>query len=203
VEIRIREARDFDILSSYPKSWRPDTCECTSGSRGAVRYRKDFQMTGFRLQSFRWPCQIVLALVFVFAFVPFSQSAAQPAAVIPQLLLGLPSVGDASGSIVVTGTGFTAGGDVFIGLYDQWGTQLYDPRWVVASQAVSGANGSADPANGYVRGGVISASFFIACQTGVMVRAHDGTTGVWTDVLDVDIVQSGCIDPRDDRRTPD
>jgi hypothetical protein len=36
-----------------------------------------------------------------------------------------------------------------------------------------------------------------------MVRAHDRTTGIWTDVLDIDILESGCVDPRDDRRTPD
>jgi hypothetical protein len=133
---------------------------------------------------------MVLALVVLFAFVPFSQSSAQPAAVSPQLLLGLPSADDASGSIVVTGTGFTVGGDVFIGLYDQWGKQVYEPRWVVAGA------GSVDE-------GDFSESFVIACRSGVMVRAHDRTSGIWTDVLDVDIVKSGCVEPRDDRRTPD
>jgi hypothetical protein len=190
VVTRIREAHDFDILSSYPKSWRPDTCECTNGSRDAVRYRKDFQMTRSNFRRFRSQCQLVLALIVLFAFVPFAQSAAQSAGVQPILALGPVTDLDTPGSIRVTGSGFTAGGDVFIGLYDQWGKQLYEPRWVAAG---AGSAGEGD----------FSESFDIACRSGVMVRAHDRTTGIWTDVLDIDILESGCVDPRDDRRTPD
>jgi hypothetical protein len=147
--------------------------------------------------------QLVLALVLLLAFVPFSQSAAQPATVRPLLIIGSVSALDAPGSILVSGAGFTAGGDVFIGLYDQWGKYVQESRWVVASQPTYGLDGSIDPAAGYVSGGLVNETFAIDCRSGVMVRAHDRSSGIWTEVLDVDVFTSDCVAPRDDdRRTP-
>jgi hypothetical protein len=107
-------------------------------------------------------------------------------------------------TILVSGSGFTAGGDVFIGLYDQWGKQVHETRWVVASQSTYGLDGSLDPAAGYVSGGWINEVFAIDCRSDIMIRAHDRASESWTDVLDVEVYASGCVASRDDtRRTPD
>jgi hypothetical protein len=63
------------------------------------------------------------------------------------------------GVITVTGQDFTPGGQVYIALYDRWGVQLYETRWITASDEMFGLNGSRDPALGYVRGGTISEVF--------------------------------------------
>lgn len=63
------------------------------------------------------------------------------------------------GSVIVTGHGFTPGGEVYIALYDQWGMQLHETRWINASRTVYGPNGSRDPANGYDRGGTVNETF--------------------------------------------
>lgn len=39
------------------------------------------------------------------------------------------------GTIMVSGTGFTLGGLVFIAIHDQWGTTEHETRWVTASQS--------------------------------------------------------------------
>lgn len=68
-------------------------------------------------------------------------------------------------SLNVTGNGFTAGGIVFIALYDQWGRTLEETRWTTASTATYGANGSMDPVQGYATGGSITEVFELFRET--------------------------------------
>lgn len=69
------------------------------------------------------------------------------------------SASTSPGSVVVTGEHFTPGGEVYVAIFDQWGTQLYEARWIDASIPVYGPNGSQDPAHGYSKGGDISQVF--------------------------------------------
>jgi hypothetical protein len=65
----------------------------------------------------------------------------------------------AAGTALLTGQHFTPGGEVYFALYDQWGLELHETRWVTASVTVYGANGSIDPASGYLQGGTLSELF--------------------------------------------
>jgi hypothetical protein len=161
-------------------------------------------MTRFHVRRFVSRCQAILALTLLFAVVAFSLAAAQVVPQRPLLTIDAAPSLEFPGSILVSGSGFTAGGDVFIGLYDQWGKQAYETRWVVASQPTYGLDGSLDPAAGYVSGGWVNEVFAIDCRSGIMIRAHDRASGIWTDVLDIEVYTSNCVPPRDDdRRTPD
>ena len=94
-------------------------------------------------------------------------------------------------TIVVTGQGFSPGSDVFVALYDRWGARLYETRWVLASETVSGPDGSFDPATVYEEGGVMFVSFEHMGFDAVMVRAYDQGTDSWSNLLDVDSSCSG------------
>jgi len=61
--------------------------------------------------------------------------------------------------VTVAGAGFTHGGLVYIALYDQWGVTLQETRWTTASPEIFGPNGSMDPAQGYIAGGLVSEGF--------------------------------------------
>jgi hypothetical protein len=61
-----------------------------------------------------------------------------------------------SSVLTVRGDGFSPGGLVYLAVYDRWGAEVHDHRWTVASTAHFGPNGSADPAQGYVRAGAIT-----------------------------------------------
>ena len=130
------------------------------------------------------------------------------------LLVSASSAAQRPGAVMVTGRDFTAGNDVYVAFYDAWGRQRYETRWVVASQAVYGPNGSEDPANGFSSGGTISETFGASeviygpngsqdpangyvhegshgdfdslCGTTVMVRAFDEQKNAWSNMLDVD-----------------
>lgn len=66
------------------------------------------------------------------------------------------------GLILVTGQDFTPGGRVVIDIYDAEGLQLIGTRWAHASEEIFGANGSRDPALGYLSGGTVSEVFAVA-----------------------------------------
>ncbi len=91
----------------------------------------------------------------------------------------------APGTIIVAGRVFTPGGQVYLALYDQWGTELYETRWVAATQSFYGPNGSLDPALGYIEGGIVQEAFAGLCETVPMVRAHDDGTSAWSEMLDL------------------
>src|SRR5688572_21925457 len=87
------------------------------------------------------------------------------------------------GEISVTGEAFTPGGEVYLAIYDTWGSALHETRWITASPAVYGPNGSMDPARGYVSGGSLTQSFGGLCGNSVMVRAFDQGSGAWSNWL--------------------
>jgi hypothetical protein len=89
------------------------------------------------------------------------------------------------GMISVTGEAFTPGGEVYLALYDTWGTALHETRWITASPEIYGPNGSMDPARGYVSGGSLTQSFGGLCGESVMVRAFDQASGAWSNWLDL------------------
>lgn len=144
---------------------------------------------------------------------------------LPPLLVSASVAARTPGVVIVTGRGFTAGSDVYVAFYDAWGRQRYETRWVVASQAVYGPNGSQDPANGFSPGGIIretfgaqeaiygpngsqdpangyvrqGSRFSSMCDTTVMVRAFDEQQNTWSNILDVD---AGCTKTSDPWSAP-
>ena len=118
------------------------------------------------------------------------------------------SAAGSPGSVQVTGEDFTPGGRVYVVLYDQWGQQLHENRWVTStaalyridgtgygyiqggtidvtfglSETVYGTDDSQGPANGYVAGTAAGS----LCGATLMVRAYDEQTSVWSSVLDAD-----------------
>lgn len=48
---------------------------------------------------------------------------------------------------------------MYVALYDQWGMELRETRWVTASVTAFGPHGSQDPAKGYAPGGTIEETF--------------------------------------------
>lgn len=103
---------------------------------------------------------------------------------LPTLINGSPSP-PVAGEVDVRGHDFTSGGRVFIAVYDRWNKAHFETRWIRATAAQYGPNGSQDPALGYRRGGDILASFILPCKSAPMVRAYDEQTGFWTTVMDV------------------
>ena len=94
-------------------------------------------------------------------------------------------------SIAVSAHGLTPGGQVYVVLYDVWGTRLDETRWTIASATVYGQDGSLDPAAGYFGGGTISERFDNLCGATNMVRAYDGITKRWSTSINVDSTQFG------------
>lgn len=103
-------------------------------------------MTRYHLPLIRRQLGLVLAIVCLVApGTPVAQAwSAQPAPVTTPLLTDAAAA-SALGSAEVTGQHFSQGGKVYVALYDQWGVQLHETRWVTASMATFGANGSQDP----------------------------------------------------------
>ena len=97
------------------------------------------------------------------------------------ILVPMPSLIDVSATtetvrlFTVTGQGFTAGGRVYLAIYDQMGAQLYETRWITASPpllAVTGPTGHAGATiNGYGRGGSLREAFANLCGATAMRRA--------------------------------
>ncbi|MDQ3657516.1 MAG: hypothetical protein M3457_20870 [Chloroflexota bacterium] len=110
--------------------------------------------------------KFVVCFLFLFGFgvngLPAS-STAQPAATIPVLNRAIAST-SAPGMVEVRGDRFSPGGLVYVVLYDQWGSTLHETRWVASSPTVYGANGSQDPAQGFVQGGRIEEAFAASRQ---------------------------------------
>ena len=95
------------------------------------------------------------------------------------------------GSIGVGGQGFTPGGRVYLALYDRWGVTLHETRWITASSALYGPDGSQDPARGFRPGGLLSTRFDGLCGATLMARAYDEATQTWSAALDVNAIGFG------------
>jgi hypothetical protein len=96
-------------------------------------------------------CLLFLVSLLSPALVPGAgaQSAGSPVLSIASAV-ALPST-----LLTVQGDKFTAGGLVYLAIYDRWGAEVHDHVWAVASTAHFGANGSADPAQGYAAAGTL------------------------------------------------
>ena len=81
--------------------------------------------------------RFLVASVVVFLVVclgsPASMTTAQAEPTGP-VLNAITTSADQSGAIMVSGTGFTLGGLVYIALYDQWGMVLHETRWITATR---------------------------------------------------------------------
>jgi hypothetical protein len=105
-------------------------------------------LTGARLRiSFKRP---VLSLLLVVLFWGSSSvpAVAQTEPASPVLNAVVASTTQ-PGTIMVSGTGFTQGGLVFIVIHDQWGNSNHENRWVVASKFTYQPPQDVDPDEGF------------------------------------------------------
>ena len=108
--------------------------------------------------------RVIICLLFLLTIGPLTPSTTA------QTLVSLPTLTSAiaatipSEAIVVTGRGFSPSRLVFVALYDRWGSNLLENRWVVASQGFYGTDGSADPARGFAQGGNITEQFLVTAD---------------------------------------
>ena len=108
----------------------------------------------------------------------------------------VPTLTDASATtqtptlFTVTGADFTAGGRVYLAIYDQMGTKLYETRWVSASPTTTVMHH--DPGEGLHEGypvttvgGDVREAFGGLCGATAMMRALDEQTAVWSNWLPI------------------
>jgi hypothetical protein len=103
----------------------------------------------------------------------------------PPLLFDATGAVTAPGMVTVDGQGFTAGGRVYVAIYDQMGAKLYETRWVKAYAAVTivGASDNAPEAHPVISSspdGRFIAAFGNISSANVMIRAYDATTETWS-----------------------
>ena len=105
--------------------------------------------------------RVIICLLFLLSVNSLASSSpvnAQSSSIAP-VLSSAVAASIPPGSVSVAGSGFTAGGLVFVALYDSWGNQLLETRWTNASLGNYGPGGSQDPAQAFVPGGTIHESF--------------------------------------------
>jgi hypothetical protein len=96
------------------------------------------------------------------------------------------SVALPAGVFAVAGTGFTAGGPVYLAIYDEMGAQLYETRWVTADAWTPIKIGSGNgPERSPVDGGMLYEAFGQLCGAQAMMRALDEGTATWSNWLPV------------------
>jgi hypothetical protein len=110
---------------------------------------------------------------------------ADGAATAPPYLFDATTAASAPGMVTFDGQGFTAGGRVYIAVYDQMGAKLYETRWVKAYPAVTivGASDNAPeahPVTATSADGRFIAAFANISGANVMIRAYDATTETWS-----------------------
>ena len=116
-----------------------------------------------------------------------------------------PTLSDASATtrtsplFTASGTGFTAGGRVYLAIYDQMGVQLYETRWITANlplAAVTGPTGheaAFSPGSG--RAGTLRETFANLCGATAMMRAYDEVTSTWSTWLTVEPACAASVEP--------
>ena len=102
--------------------------------------------------------RVIICLLFFVSLVPgiLGPSASAQSGTSGPVLSIASAVSPPSSLIAVVGEGFSPGGLVYIAVYDQWGVELHEHLWTVASAAHYGPHGSQDPALGYVPSGYIN-----------------------------------------------
>jgi hypothetical protein len=93
------------------------------------------------------------------------------------------------GKIVVQGEGFSAGGRVYIAIYDEMGALLYETRWTTATPAVgiTGTRAEVPEAHPITQtlGGNVYETFGGLCGARVLIRAYNKETATWSNWLAV------------------
>lgn len=148
-------------------------------------------LTAMRSRSGRTasPRTLVLALIMLASLAFTSAHATLAAQDGPGVLPSLSSTSADpafGGTVVVLGTDFTAGGDVFLAISDPSVDQVNQVRWTTASDGTFGPNGSSDPALGFHPGGVVYDVFVRQCEHPVVVRAFDAEAGTWSNPLELE-----------------
>src|SRR4051794_40881806 len=120
--------------------------------------------------------------------------------------VAVPSLVDVSATtqsgrlFTVTGTAFTPGGRVYLAIYDQMGSQLYETRWITASLPVvavtepTGHEGASF--TGSDQGGTLREAFANLCGATAMMRAYDQATATWSPWLTVEPACAAYVEPR-------
>lgn len=84
----------------------------------------------------------------------------------------------------VTGSGFTAGGRVYLAIDDQAGIQPSETRWITASLPLVASTEltghEAAPGSGLGRGGTFSETFDHVDGATASIRAYDQATNTWS-----------------------
>src|SRR5215211_3903572 len=107
--------------------------------------------------------RVIICLLFLISFLPHALVPAASAQGTGSPVLSIASaVALPSTLLTVQGDGFSAGGLVYLAIYDRWGVEVHEHVWTVASITHFGANGSIDPAQGYVAAGSINELFDLA-----------------------------------------
>ena len=106
-------------------------------------------------------------------------------------LTDVSATGRTSTLFTVDGAGFTPGGRIYLAVYDQLGTRLYETRSVTASLATTVRHHEMGegPNGGYRRttpGGALHEAFDHLCGATAMMRALDQTTATWSNWLTVE-----------------
>lgn len=105
----------------------------------------------------------------------------------------------APGSLILNGSGFTAEGNIFVGVYDVWGVQVYETRWITGSaSSYAELHGQR-----FSPGGAFTETFEGLCGNGMMVRAYDQQTAAWSDFVSIDPNLLQCKDWPDKARSGD
>jgi hypothetical protein len=109
-------------------------------------------------------------------------------------LLGVVSYDEANDQLLVAGSGFTPGEDVYLAIYDQMGRQLYENRWVKASSEVTTYDANMRRELGRTfevlsPGGELMESFTGLCGASAMIRALDNATERWSNWQ---VIQPAC-----------
>jgi hypothetical protein len=101
----------------------------------------------------------------------------------PPVLTGTACSDTTPGILVVSGEQFTPGGEVDVVLAGPGSTQPDLVRTVHATMPFFGPGGTADPALGFIPGGVIRAELGAYCGMTGMVWARDRSTATWSNGL--------------------
>jgi hypothetical protein len=106
--------------------------------------------------------RVLIFLLLLVSLLPQAAAGAQSTA---PILSHARTTAPVSTLLLIEGHGFTPGGLVYLAVYDRWGVENHAHVWTVASPAVFGPNGSADPALGYVPAGTIQETIDLFAAT--------------------------------------
>ena len=96
----------------------------------------------------------LICFSLMFAGLATSSAAAQPDSS-AAMAIRLTSVPAQLGTVIVSGSGFTPEGNVYIALYDKWGVRHHETRWVTGNATLYNQY----PGTGIVLGGGFTETF--------------------------------------------